>query len=91
MTNHLHLLMQVQDVPLSNPMRNIASEFARAMQRKLETTGHFFERRYHASLVDTDAYLLELIRYTHLNPVRAGIVAQPALYPWSSHHAYVGA
>ena len=53
-------------------MRQIASEFARAMQVKLETTGHFFERRYHAILVDADSYLMELLRYVHLNPVRAG-------------------
>ena len=91
MTNHLHLLLQVGVVPLSDPMRNIAAEFARAMQIKLQTTGHFFERRYHATLVDADAYLLELIRYIHLNPVRAGIVSYPSQYPWSSHHAYIGA
>ena len=91
MTNHLHLLMQVSIKPLANPMRDIAAGYARAMQLKLQTTGHFFERRYHATLVDADAYLLELIRYIHMNPVRAGLVADVSLYPWSSHHAYVGA
>jgi putative transposase len=59
------------------------------MQRRLRTTGHFFERRYHATLVDADAYLLELLRYIHLNPVRAGLVDEPGGYPWSSHHNYV--
>ena len=90
MSNHIHLLLEVGSVPLANPMRNIASEFARAMQRKLQTTGHFFERRYHASIVDVDAYFLELIRYIHLNPVRANMVDHPAKYVWSSHHVYVG-
>lgn len=90
MSNHLHLLVQVGDVPLANPMRQIAAEFARAMQSKIATTGHYFERRYHAVLVDSDAYLLELIRYIHLNPVRAGMVSNTAAYPWSSHHAYAG-
>jgi putative transposase len=90
MTNHLHLLLQVGASPLTNPMRNIAAEYARAMQIKLRTTGHFFERRYHATLVELDSYLLELIRYIHLNPVRAGIVSQPSRYPWSSHHSYIG-
>jgi putative transposase len=91
MTNHLHLLMQVGVKPLANPMRDIAAGYARAMQLKLQTTGHFFERRYHATLVDADAYLLELIRYIHMNPVRAGLVTDARVYPWSSHHAYLGA
>jgi len=90
MSNHLHLALQAGADPLSEPMRQIAAEFARAMQSKMQTTGHFFERRYHAVLVDSDSYLLELIRYIHLNPVRGGLVVGPALYRWSSHHAYVG-
>jgi putative transposase len=90
MSNHLHFLLQAGERPLANPMRNIASEFAREMQRKLETTGHFFERRYYAKLVDVDEYFLELVRYIHLNPVRAGMVANTEQFCWSSHHAYVG-
>jgi len=90
MSNHLHLLVQVSDEPLSSPMRQIASEFARAMHLKMDRTGHLFERRHHAILVDTDAYLLELVRYIHLNPVRARIVARADDYPWSSHHTYMG-
>jgi putative transposase len=90
MSNHLHFLMQVGSEPLANPMRQIAAEFARAMQLKLATTGHFFERRYHANLVEADSYLMELIRYIHLNPVRAGLVDDPVSFPWSSHHAYLG-
>jgi putative transposase len=91
MTNHLHLLVQVSDQPLASFMRQAASEFARAMQIKMSTTGHLFERRYHATLVDADSYLLELVRYIHLNPVRANIVPDPGLFAWSSHHVYVGA
>jgi REP element-mobilizing transposase RayT len=91
MSNHLHFLIEVGEEPLAGQMRQIAAEFARAMQRKLETTGHFFERRYHAVLVDIDSYLLELVRYIHLNPVRARLVGAAAEYPWCSHHAYVGA
>lgn len=90
MSNHLHMLIQAGTEPLAEPMRQIAAEFARAMQSRLQTTGHFFERRYHAKLVDADSYLLELVRYIHLNPVRAGLVNDPALYRWSSHHAYLG-
>jgi len=49
-----------------------------------------FEKRYHPVLVDADEYLLELLRYIHLNPVRAHMVTSPDDYPWSSHHAYLG-
>jgi putative transposase len=90
MRNHLHYLLQVERQPLSGAMRDISSEFARAMQAKLSTTGHFFERRYHAKLVGDDSYFMELVRYIHLNPVRANVVARPDDFRWSSHHAYVG-
>ena len=91
MSNHIHMLIEVGDDPLTAVMRHIAAGYARAFQRKLETTGHLFERRYHAILVEADCYLLELLRYIHLNPVRAGIVTGPQAYRWSSHHAYIGA
>jgi REP element-mobilizing transposase RayT len=91
MTNHLHLLVQISDVPLGRLVMRIASLYARIVQARLDTTGHLFERRYHAVLVDADAYLLTLVRYIHLNPVRAGLVADPAAYPWSSHRVYLGA
>jgi putative transposase len=68
MPNHIHLLMQVDDTPLSKIMLLIASQYARRVQARLETTGHFFERRYHAVLVDTDAYLITLLRYIRLEP-----------------------
>jgi putative transposase len=90
MTNHLHLLVQVGDAPLGRLMLRIASRHARAVQARLHTTGHLFERRYHTVLVDADQYLLELLRYIHLNPVRARVVTHPADYPWSSHHVYLG-
>lgn len=90
MTNHVHMLVQVSDVPLGSLMLRIAGRYARAVQQRLQTTGHLFEKRYHSILVDADEYLLELLRYIHLNPVRAQMVSHPADYPWSSHHAYLG-
>ena len=48
------------------------------------------ENRYHATMVDTDAYLLEVVRYVHQNPVRAGVTARVGQYRWSSHAAYAG-
>jgi REP-associated tyrosine transposase len=90
MPNHIHLLIQVDDTPLSRIMLLIASQYARRIQARLETTGHFFERRYHAVVVDTDAYLVTLLCYIHHNPVRACLVRSPDDYRWSSHHAYLG-
>lgn len=90
MTNHLHLLIKVGTVPLGSLIRQIAAGYARAYQKRLETTGHLFERRYYASIVDTEAYFLELLRYIHLNPVSAGLVPEVDRYRWTSHHVYVG-
>jgi len=53
-------------------------------------TGHLFERRYRAMLVEADRYLLELVRYIHLNPLRAGLAQDVSEYRWSSHRAYLG-
>ena len=90
MTNHVHLLIQVSERPLGAFMQRIGTRYARAAQARLSTTGHLFENRYHALLVDVDRYFLGLLRYIHLNPVRAGLVTDPANYPWSSHGAYLG-
>src|SRR5687767_10003480 len=90
MTNHIHALLQVSDTPLSKIMLLMAGRYARRVQARLETTGHLLEKRYHALLVDADEYLLALLRYIHLNPVRASLVSSPDEYPWSSHHAYLG-
>jgi REP-associated tyrosine transposase len=90
MTNHLHFLLQVGETPLGRLMQQIASEYARAFQSSLATTGHLFENRYYATIVATDAYLLEALRYVHQNPVRAGLVSNAAEYPWSSHRVYLG-
>lgn len=90
MTNHLHLVVQVGVEPLGRLILRIASQYARKVQARLATTGHLFERRYHACLVDTDRYLLGLLKYIHLNPVEAGLVSDPAAYAWSSHGVYLG-
>jgi REP element-mobilizing transposase RayT len=90
MTNHIHLLAAVADLPLGRLMQRVATRYARYFHGSFGVTGHLFERRYHALFVDRDSYLLELVRYIHLNPVRAGIVAHAGDYRWSSHNAYLG-
>jgi REP element-mobilizing transposase RayT len=90
MTNHVHLAAQVGDTPLGRVMQAVASSYARRKQQRIPTTGHLFERRYRAILVDSDAYWLTLVRYIHRNPVEAGMVADPEDYRWSSHRSYLG-
>ncbi|GCF86133.1 transposase [Geobacter sp. SVR] len=90
MSNHIHLLVQVSDVPLSRIMQNLSFRYTRWANWRQGKSGHLFQGRFKAVLVDADAYLAELVRYLHLNPVRVGIAVDPLAYPWSSHHAYCG-
>lgn len=90
MTNHLHLVLQVAEVPLSHVMQSISLRYTKWINRTRQRTGHVFQGRYKALLLDADAYLLELVRYVHLNPVRAGLAIHLDAYPWSGHRAYIG-
>lgn len=90
MTNHIHMAVQVSDRRLGSFMNWVTSQYARVTNKRLDRSGHLFERRYGAKLVDSDSYLLQLVRYIHLNPVMAKVVEDPADYPWSSHRAYLG-
>jgi putative transposase len=90
MTNHVHLEIQVSDVSLSRIMLNIALRYTQWFNWRHNKTGHVFQGRYKAVMVDADEYLLELAAYIHLNPVRAGITSRPEKHPWSSHRAYLG-
>ena len=71
-------------------MQNLSFRYTRWINTQQARRGHVFQGRYKAILVDADQYLLQLIRYIHLNPVRAGLVKDPVSYPWSSHRAYLG-
>jgi len=89
MSNHVHLLLQApQADALGRPMRWFMTESAKAFHRARHRRGHFWERRYFACLVEEDTYALAALRYLDRNPVRAGLVEDPSLYPWSSCAAY---
>jgi putative transposase len=90
MTNHLHALIQISDRPLGRVVQTIAQRYSRYRHQRLHTCGHLFERRHRAKLIDVDAYFLTVLRYIHLNPVKARLVDDPANYPWSSHRAFIG-
>ena len=87
MTNHLHLALQAGDEGLSAGMQNLSFRYTRYLNARLGRVGHVFQGRFKAFLVDQDRYGLALIRYLHLNPVRASMVRQPGAYRWSSHRA----
>ena len=89
MPNHIHLAIQVRKVPLSRIMQNLCFRYTQWVNRRQHRVGHLFQGRYKAILVDADSYLLELVRYLHLNPVRAGMAQSPEDYSWSSHLAYL--
>jgi putative transposase len=89
MANHVHLLLQApQTERLARPLRWFFRETTRVWQRTRGRRGHFWERRYWACLVGDDEYALAALRYCDRNPVRAGLVDDPASYPWSSCAAY---
>ncbi len=90
MSNHVHLAVQVGDIPLSRVMQNISLRYTQWFNWRHKKCGHVFQGRYKAVMVDADSYLLELTAYIHLNPVRAGIVEQPEQHRWSSHRPYLG-
>ncbi len=90
MSNHIHIVLQAGDIPLSRGMHNLSFRYTRWINWREKRTGHLFQGRYKAVLVDRDSYLLELVRYIHLNPVRAGLVPKHEEYPWSSHRTYLG-
>jgi REP element-mobilizing transposase RayT len=89
MQNHIHLLVEVNDIPLSRLMQNLQFCYTRNFNIKYHKTGHLFQGRYKAILCEKDEYFLELSAYIHLNPVRAGMVADPSRYIWSSYKEYI--
>jgi len=89
MTNHYHLLIETPRPSLTASLHDLNTAYTNYFNRKYNRVGHLFQGRYRCILVEKDAYLLELSRYLHLNPVRAGIVQRPEDYRWSSYLSYV--
>ncbi len=92
MTNHVHLIVDPGDDAraLSVLMKRLAGRHTRRLNRVNGGSGSAWEGRFKCSPIESDRYLLACARYVDLNPVRAGIVARPEDYPWSSYRARVG-
>ena len=93
MTNHVHLLLRTGQTPLSTVMRRLLTGYAQQFNRRHKRHGHLFQNRYKSILCEEDLYLLELVRYIHLNPIRAGIVKdlkKLKSYPKCGHSVLIG-
>jgi hypothetical protein len=90
MTNHYHLLLETPEGNLPEIMRHINGAYTNYYNTKRKRSGHLFQGRYKAILIEADEYLMELTRYIHLNPVRCGMVTKPEEHPWSSYQDYTG-
>ena len=89
MSNHVHLLLRTGLVPISVFMSRLLTGYAGWFNKKYRRHGQLFQNRYKSILCQEDLYLKELVRYIHLNPLRAGLVSSLGeldKYPWSGHH-----
>ena len=90
MSNHVHLVVRAGDQPLERLVKPLHTGYAGWKNRKLRRIGPVFAGRFKSPLVDAESYLLELVRYVHNNPVRAGLVPRAEDSTWSSQRAYLG-
>jgi len=90
MSNHVHLLIERQADSIGRIMHRVLTGYAQYYNWKYQRVGHVLQGRHKAILCQSDRYLSELVRYIHLNPVRAKMVRRPEHYRYSSHRAYLG-
>ncbi|MCD4812981.1 transposase [bacterium] len=93
MKNHVHILFKSGQAGISEVMRKLLTWYAQYFNHRHNRTGHLFENRYKSILCDEENYFLALVRYIHLNPIRAKIISSLAeldRYPWSGHAALMG-
>jgi len=90
MSNHYHLLIEIQSSTLSKGMKYLNGTYTQAFNRRHKRVGHVLQGRYKGILVEKDSYLLELSRYIVLNPVRARMVRAAKDWPWSSYRKKTG-
>ena len=91
--NHFHLILRAGATPLSKVMRRLMTGYAVTFNKRHKRSDHLFQNRYKSFVCEEDPYLLELIRYIHLNPLRAGLVKDLKKldkYPRTSHSTILG-
>lgn len=90
MENHYHLFLETPRGNLSQIMRHLNGAYTTSFNVRHQRSGHLFQGRYKAIVVEADSYALELSRYIHLNPVRAKLTEKPEDFSWSSYRGYIG-
>ncbi len=91
--NHFHILLRTGPTPLNKVMRRLMTGYAVTFNKRHKRSGHLFQNRYKSVICEEDPYLMELIRYIHLNPLRAKVVKdlkELDKYPWTGHSAILG-
>lgn len=89
MNNHFHLVLKEVEDNISHIMKRINTTYVLYFNKRYQLKGHLFQDRFRSEIVESDDYLLSLIRYIHNNPVKAGLVDIPEDYQWSSFLNYV--
>ena len=89
MTNHVHLLIERRTDAIGRIMHRVLTGYSQYYNRKYKKAGHLLQGRHKSILCQSEVYLGELVRYIHLNPVRAKMVVRVEDYPYSSHRAYL--
>ena len=89
MPNHFHLLIQTKENPLGTIMKSLQTAYGVYFNHKYKRIGPVFSGRYKSIICQKDEYLLQVSKYIHLNPVKAGLVKRPTDYPYSSYKQYV--
>lgn len=93
MGNHFHLLIRTGEKPLSDLMRSLQTGYAIYFNKRYRRLGYLYQNRYKSILCQEDTYFLELVRYIHLNPIRANVIGtlkELDRYPWTGHSVLMG-
>jgi putative transposase len=90
MPNHYHLVARTIQSNLSQGMKRINGLYAQRFNRRHDRCGHLFQGRFGATLIESDAHMLEVLRYVALNPVRAGLASRAEEWAWNGHREVIG-
>jgi putative transposase len=90
MPNHYHFLVYLRDKTLSDAMKSLSLAYTKAINKRFNRCGSLFQGRFQSILVSDMSYMVNLARYIHLNPVKAGLVEKPEEWEFSSYSEYAG-
>lgn len=89
MTNHTHLHIETSKCPPEKIMQLLNLKYAKYFNKKYSFSGHVFEKRYSRELINSVHYELDVSKYIHYNPLKAGMINKLEEYPWSSYNTYI--